>query len=470
MKAAIDESRALLSRTDLSRLRLDREATAEARSEAGASGPGPGRRDPVVDADLAMRTVMVLQSLLDRVLGEREAEEQRRRPVLRKMYTPRSHEPLSLLATPPAMPIRVRRRSLHFSCPCCGRETVVVRKQAGARVRCPHCRAAVTAPIPSCRRSAHNLERDIESVLHPESFVAPVRPMPPPLVRWVMKEPVLILALAALVPFTALLIMEVPSVMEKSKGGVPSTVVQVAPILPSRKPADGAADRSVALVQKYLAAPTAHAKSAYVRDPERVRLLMLTLAAQEPDLFGPADPVEVKAGGLGHYADPENSVPFTPVVAQFRDGTARTFYVEHSADGDSIEWESSIGYSEPLAIARPAKGPTPAACRAIWRVEAAPDDYFNRAFADESRFYCLKIARADRPQESFWAYAPKDSEVGAALQRIWTESPHELVQRLTVTVEAGPAAARTRQVSLTAVHHAGWRSPDHAGALVAGRP
>lgn len=429
-----------------------------------------GEASPVVDSDLALRTVLLLQSLLEKVMGDRVAEEKRRKAAVKRTYTPRSQSPLSRLATLPAMPTRMRRRSLHFSCPCCGRETVIIRRQAGARLRCPHCQSAVAAPHPSRRRSAHSLQRDIESMLHPESFVPAIRPTAPRWGRMIAKEPILILALAALVPFTALLMIEVPGVIEKSKGGVPSTMAQAAPEEPGNAVVPGAADRAVALVERYLAAPTSEAKAALVRDPQRVAPLMASLASRQPDHFAPVVGAQVKAAGLSHYQDPSNPVPVTPVVARFADGSARTFLVEHAPEGDAIEWESSTGSSEPLALVAAPRGKKNPAARAVWRVEAAPDDYFNRAFADEDGLICLKLARADRPDETFWAYAPKEGELGETLRRIWNESPRDFAQRLTVTVEANPSTAKTHQVRLAAVNHAGWRTPTERAALVAGNP
>lgn len=423
-----------------------------------------------LDADLALRTVMLLQSVLEKVMGERAAEAGGRRVVARQTYTPRSNAPLRQLATAPVLPTRLSRRSVQFGCPCCGRETVVIRRQAGMRIRCPHCHSAVSAPHPGRRRTAHNLERDIESVLRPQTFADPMRPMAPRWARLVKKEPVLILALAALVPFTALLMLEVPMVIDKSRGGVPSILVRVRPELPRRGPVDGASERAVALVERFLAAPNVHAKAAWVRDSPRVGPLMASMAARQPEFFSPVTAADIKAAGLTHYQDPSNPVPVTPVVARMADGASRTFLVEHSPDGDTIEWESSTGYSEPLELGRAGRGKSAPLSRAVWRVAASPDDYFNRAFADEDSLLCLKLARADRPDETFWAYAPKDSEVGAALRRIWNEAPHDISQRLTVTVEAGPAAAKTRQVRLAAVHHAGWRTPDSPAPLVAGHP
>jgi hypothetical protein len=425
----------------------------------------------MVDADLALRAVALLQNLLERVVGERAAEEARQRSVVRQTYTPRSDAPLSRLAVAPVMPPRLRRRSLHFSCPCCSREMVVIRRQAGARIRCPHCDAAVVAPHPRRRLSAHNCERDIEAVLHPERFGVALKPMPPRWVRWVAREPVLILALAALVPCTALLMLEIPGVIDRAKGGVPSNMMgQSVPEQPARGPTDNAAERAVAVVEKYLAAPGVAAKAAWVRDRQRVAPLMASLAADKPELFRTVTGAKLTAGGLTHYKDPKNPVSVTPVLARLEDGTSRAFYVEHSESGDTIEWESSVGYSEALALTPARRGKTAAPTRAVWRVEAVPDDYFNRAFNDEDGLICLKLARADQPDETFWAYTPKDSDVAAALRRVWNEAPRDFAQRLTVTVEAESSAAKTRQVRLAKVNHAGWRTPDAAALMVAGNP
>jgi hypothetical protein len=426
----------------------------------------------LVDADLALKALVLLQQLLDTVVGERSREMKAARSAVTRRYTPRSEVPLSRLATAPAMSPRIGRRSLQFSCPCCSRSILVVARQAGARLRCPHCDAAVVAPHPRRRRSAHSQERDIEALLHPDHFAAALRPMPPPWMRLVAREPVLILALAALVPFTALLMLELPGVIDRARGGVPSNLMtRLAPEPPRHSPADGASERAVALVEKYLAAATVESKAAVVRDPQRVAPLMQALASRHPESMVSTVAAQVKAAGLTHYQDPANPVPVTPVVAQMPDGSSRTFLVEHSSAGDCIEWESSIGYSEPLESPRRTRGKTLSSqTQAVWRVEAVPDDYFNRAFADEQNLICLKLARADRPQEMYWAYAAKDSEAGFALRQVWNQAPHDFAQRLTVTVEAGPASAKTRQVRLAAVHHAGWRTPDQKPALVAGHP
>lgn len=456
-------------------------ATADPRPPSPRSGhepgattrtAGPDEGTPSADSALALRTVMLLQKLLEKVVGDRIDGDREPPPPPQRSYTPRSDAPLTRLASIASMPTRLRWRTLHFSCPCCGRETVVVRRQAGHRIRCPHCHSAVGAPHPAHRRSAHNLERDIESLLRPQTFSNPIHPVAPRWVRLIEKEPVLILALGALIPFTILLMIEVPQALEKARGGVPTSLVQAAPAAPAappRGPADGAADRAVALVRSYLAAPTPLAKAAYIRDPRRVAPLLVAMAARQPELQRAVTDAVVQAAGLSHYADPANPLPVSPVVARFADGTSRTFFVEHAPQGDAIEWESSTAYSEPLRPAR-VKGRPAGSTTAKWRVEAAPDDYFNRAFADADGLICLKLSRPDRPDETFWAYAPKDSAVGETLRQIWNESPRERVQRLTVTVDADPSASVTRQLRLAAVHHAGWRTPDGPGVLVAGHP
>ena len=77
--------------------------------EQAAGGEAP-TVSPMVDSDLALRTVMLLQSLLEKVMGDRVAEEKRRKAAVTRTYTPRSQSPLSQLATLPAMPTRMRRR------------------------------------------------------------------------------------------------------------------------------------------------------------------------------------------------------------------------------------------------------------------------------------------------------------------------------------------------------------------------
>jgi len=286
-----------------------------------------------------------------------------------------------------------------------------------------------------------------------------------------VKEPVLILALAALVPFSALMMLQFPRVMDRAKGEVPTTVAAAEvpkPRVPG--PADGSAERAEWLVQQFLAAETIEAKAALVRDSDRVAPLMVALAKREPEEFRSVPVATVKAAGLSHYQDPGNPVPVTPVVASLADGTTRTFFVEHSDDGDVIEWESSTGYSEPLDIAARPRRRAIVPPRALWRVEAAPDDYFNRGFADEDRLICLRLTRADAPDETYWAYAPKDSDVGQSLRRIWNEAPRSFSQRLTVLVEGDPSVSKTHQLRLAEVKHAGWRTPSGGSSLVAGNP
>lgn len=432
----------------------------------------PPPAPPAMDADLALRTVMLLQSLVERVMGDRSASQEKRRSArARRSYTPRSEVPLSSLGTPPMLPTLVRRRSLQFSCPCCGRATLIVRRQAGSKIRCPHCLSALVAPNPRRRLSAHSLERDITTVLHPESFAEAERPSMPRWVRVFVKEPVLILALAALVPFSALMMLQFPRVMDRAKGEVPTTVAQAdvpKPRVPG--PADGSAERAESLVQQFLAAESVAAKAALVRDSQRVAPLMAALAQRAPEEFKVLPVSTVKAAGLSHYQDPQNPVPVTPVVACLADGTTRTFFVEHTNQGDVIEWESSIGYSEPLEIAARTRRRSTTPARALWRVEAAPDDYFNRGFADEDKLICLRLTRADAPDETYWAYAPKDSEVGQSLRRIWNEAPRSFTQRLTVLVEGDPSITKTHQVRLAEVKHAGWRTPSAGTTLVAGNP
>jgi ribosomal protein S27E len=294
---------------------------------------------PGLDADLAIRTITLLQSLLEKVMGERNGEERPKRAEPRGTYTPRSNAPLSRLATLPVLPTRLRRRSLQFGCPCCGRETVVIRSQAGARIRCPHCQSAVAAPNPRRRRCRRTICESATS--RPCStrgrFAEALKPMAPRWVRLVAKEPVLILALAALVPFTWLLMLEIPGVIDRAKGGVPSNMVASRDpgAVRVNGPADGAAERAVALVERYLAAPSVQAKADWVRDPQRVAPLMASLARQA-SATAPGKPVtsaEV-GGGLSHYQDPSNPVCVTPVAgAPWPTAPAAHSIVEHGESG-----------------------------------------------------------------------------------------------------------------------------------------
>jgi hypothetical protein len=431
-----------------------------------ASAPPPSAEDPV-DTTVAMQALMLIQTLLkgclrvERAQGAAPAAGPRR-----KSYTPRSDAPLRRLAAAPVAPARLRWRTLEFACPCCSRQTTVVRRQAGRRLRCPHCNSAVEAPHPRRGRSAHNLQRDIESVLRPESFDRAVRPAPPRIVRTLVREPILILALGSLVPLSFVLLLGLVDVIDQARGGVPNTVAQVSSAPAPRPDTTDSSERAVALVRRFLAAPTAGAKAEHVRDPHRVSPLMYAMAARQPDLFRPVTDAVVRAAGLSHYADPRIGLPVTPVVAEMPDGSSRTYFVEHGPRGDAIEWESSVGYCEPLDVATGRAG----LGRAKWRVEATPDDYFNRSFADGGKLICLRLTRAEAPDETVWAYAERNSEVGRALSRLWMEAPGEWVRRLTVSVQADRTTPATRQLRLTELHHAGWRSPDTQPSLVAGNP
>ena len=378
-------------------------------------------------------------------------------PIKARPFTPRSELPMVNLGRSEIEPARQGFRRLHFSCPCCRRRVVVVKSLAGKLIRCPRCFSALRAADPRHGVEARNMEKDVLAISHPEVFRHVIgRPLP----RWllpVVERPLLILALACMVPVGLALFLGLCSIIANrnslnQQGGVAA----VRPELPPSQLAN-AREQAVALVKKYLAAPDAVAKAAYVRNPDRVQPLMEQYFADHPLENRPMASCSVRASGLSHYTDSSVAVPVTPVAVESAlGGVAQVFMVEHRADGPVIEWESSVGFNDRESFsARPEGGKS-----MVLRVEAVVDDYFNHGYADAAKWVCLRLRLADRPDETVYAYVDRRSDLCGTVGRLWMERPDQSVRRLTVEVSSDGATAKTRQVRLTGLVSPSWRLPD----------
>lgn len=338
---------------------------------------------------------------------------------------------------------------LYFSCPSCRFPTVLPVWLAGKKARCPRCYCALRAPHPRKGLNTRILENDVESVLHPERFtqyykahrLIPFLGIPRPKLHpafHTVSVAILILLLAFWIPpllksaaqkmARAVLIFQGPDVAE----------------------GPGFKNRARTVVEQFLAAENISAKSAYVRDPERVTTLMSDWYQRHPGA-GAVKPQAIEVSGAGFYSGDERH-PVTDVRVDLPGGESTYYTVEHLPTGDRIEWESSVGYSADFAdiMARGAgAGPQPV------RVMAAIDDYYNFAFANPATHVCLRLHDPSSLEFLGYGYVPVD-QAGSFLAVLEGSSVEDL-RPLTLEVQPAEQDASRRQVLVRKLLQNGWR-------------
>ena len=349
----------------------------------------------------------------------------------------------------------IRRGKLYFSCPVCQSPTAVFKFYKGANTRCPKCFSAIRTPDLKRTGRAFNMERDVEALLHPDRFEAilPRRRS----IATVLPLPSLSTALAAC--GIALLTATSAFSLKVAKADEPA---HSPPALEADEVEIDTTDlggRAIALVEGYLSAEGAIAKSAYVKDSARVARLMTRAFRQDAD----AEPrgfrnVATQVTGLCPAEGTNHFV--TRVEADLGGGRSKEFIVEHLSHGDFIEWEASTGFNERGwgAIARRAS--QGAQEIAQLRVYAAPDDYFNHRFSDEQQHVCLRLEDPRSRALLGYGYASWEEAGRLGLLEATNGASSDTPEKLTLDLVFHEDSSKTRQVEIIGLTQTGWRAPD----------
>lgn len=374
-------------------------------------------------------------------------------PKLIRQRTPRSEQPLEHMAARPLMEPAFRLRFVHFSCPGCHRPISLPRLQAGRMVRCPTCHMPLRAPSPRHRYAVRSMERDIASLLHPELFPDSMTPGHVKIERNLRRQSMTMAAMAvvfvmmALKGFNRISEENVPPIAAASPSAEQIREVRQRELANIRP-------RAQALVERFLKATDWHDKAALVRDGWRVGPLMERYYAEHP-VKGSQDWKSITTSGLGFYEGLANGPALTYVTVVTEDDERQVYTVEHHAEGDIIEWESSVGVTaantgnvlRSLGVGQHAVP-----------VLAALDDYYNYDFADAEKEICVRLQDPQTNELLSYGYLSRNSEqledLLAALQEATPDAPMPLM----IEVQGEANSPVTRQMRITRLLQTGWRT------------
>ncbi len=375
----------------------------------------------------------------------------------KKLWTPRSRDPVERIAPRVLTKSVFRRKRVHFACPACHRVTELPAEQAGQKARCPRCFSAIRVPHPGGKYSGHNLERDMEALIHPERFeILPHRGLALIRSRHLRQTAILCCLALAVVLVTVHGFRRVLRHREEPLSLFnPQEVGGVA----TEKDPGVAAEK---VVRQFLAADGWREKIRYVRDPEHVADLMRSYY----DNHSGSMPIawrRLEATGTGYYADPELSHPVTQVQVETQDGLHLNFAVEHTPRGPLVEWETSIGYSpvdwNEILVSQQHALPV--------RVLAALDDYYNYDFQNQAGHLCIRLQDPQTNDLLGYGYLNRQAPEALTLENMLAGSSPDDPRPVMIEVKASERSQKTKQVHITKVLADGWRSANPVMAGVA---
>ena len=370
-----------------------------------------------------------------------------------RQRTPRSGEPLKHFSARPLMAPAFRLRFVHFSCPGCHRPISLARHQAGQKVRCPTCHMPLRAPCGRNRYAARSMERDMESILHPERFPDSLTPAHVRIEKDLRRQAMTMAAMAMIFVIVALrgftrIVRD--NVLPVAREAAPAEQVREARVreLVSIRP------RAQALVERFLTAGDWRAKSALVRDGWRVGPLMERYYAEHPaDVSRPWK--SISTSGLGFYEGLTNGPSVTYVTVITETDERQVYTVEHDVKGDCIEWESSVGVTaantgnilRTLGIGNHAVP-----------VLAALDDYYNYDFADPEKEVCVRLQDPKSNELLSYGYLPRDSDQAQDLLTALEDATPDAPLPLMLEVQGNDKSPATKQMRITRLLQTGWRT------------
>ena len=267
-----------------------------------------------------------------------------------RIYTPvtKGSNIPEIKAERPTYRPEITKGKLYFNCPACFYPTAVFAKYTGKKTRCPRCFSAIRTPDPVTGVEGQNLENDIETLLHPEEFV-PMIPrrttfqtlIPFPQINTALSTAAMVVFFAASIgaghlaikyysPNTTVTVKENPNASSFSTKNLSIELLQA---------------RAETLVERFLNEPDWYSRSRLVRDRERVAPLMKDYyrTFRPNDIPGQHDR-HISAVRTGFYKHLQSDTQYTVVSAQTAGSHEPPieFIVEHTTNGDTIEWESSV--------------------------------------------------------------------------------------------------------------------------------
>jgi hypothetical protein len=176
---------------------------------------------------------------------------------------------------------------------------------------------------------------------------------------------------------------------------------------------EGAAAAEV--VKAFLAADTVEKKLPLVRFPEKVKPLMDLWYKGRPDKSIKATRDEL-AETLTKFLHIDGTKFVVVTLLTEPDDEYKIFAVESSPyDGLRVDWETAVGW-QAMTVEEFIKGkpttPQP------FRVQAAPGDYYNGAYSDESKWCAVNLTYPGNPDFNLYGYVERNTPTGDRLMRL----------------------------------------------------
>lgn len=420
--------------------------------------PRESRPATAVDTPVNQRVLETVKSewemfgsLFVQFLMQRTSQPIGEKPI--RQQTPRSEVPLEHFSARPLMAPAFRLRFVHFSCPGCHRPISLARSQAGQKVRCPTCHMALRAPCSRNRHAARCMERDMESILHPEHFPDSLTPAHVRIEQNLRRQAItmaamaMIFVIAALKGFTKIVFDNVPPVpmaafpAEQLRENRTRDLVSIRP-------------RAQDLVERFLTASDWRAKAALVRDGWRVGPLMEHYYAEHPEDVSQTWK-SISTSGLGFYEGLTNGPSITYVTVVMETDERQVFTVEHDVHGDCIEWESSVGVTAAntgniLRSLGTGNHAVP--------VLAALDDYYNYDFDDPEKEVCVRLQDPKSNELLSYGYLPRNSDQVQDLLTALEDATPEAPLPLMLEIQGDDKSPATKQMRITRLLQTGWRT------------
>ncbi|MEM9480292.1 MAG: hypothetical protein AAGA58_11630 [Verrucomicrobiota bacterium] len=363
----------------------------------------------------------------------------------------------------------IKNGKLYFSCPCCHFPTTVFAHYAGKQTRCSRCLSAIKAPDPENGRAGRNLEQTVESMLHPDRFVAVI---PRRRSLWtVVPMPPLHVALGAVGALALTLFIGVGNFIG-SKGQIAEgpqkegrfvtsrEFFELSPDLGKKKivtpPADHRA-RAANVVEQFVASDSTAARRQFVKDARSISTHLGNYYGKTQILGERV----VSTSPLSYYIDNGETIPVTEVITLDADQAQRVYMVEHRPDRDYIDWEASVGYNPRTlsAVIAPMTndGKTTPKEKPL-RLLANIDNYYNFEFNNESDLLCVRLADPNEPGVYAFGYIERSHPHAKALARYLARTDSWSPRPLTIGVRTLAGSAKTRQLEIVNFRGSHWRS------------
>ena len=254
--------------------------------------------------------------------------------------------------------------------------------------------------------------------------------------------------------------------LAKSQPPVVAQVVEKEPFPERYFPTQDEGAAAAEVVRQFLLADTVEDKLPLVRFPEKVKPLMDLWYKGRPDKSIKASRDEL-AETLTKFLHIDGAKFIVVTMLTEPDAEYKMYAVESSpSEGLKVDWETAVGW-QAMTVEEFIKGkpttPQP------FRVQAAPGDYYNGQYADESKWCAVNLSYPGNADFNLYGYVERGTPTGDRLMRLMGyhetrdasgKSKWELIQPTSVPLILAIAYLREgsdpKQVTIHEVLHEQW--------------